>query len=261
MTRARRTRALIVDDEPLARDLLHRTLAEAPGLEIVGECGSGAEAVEAIDDLVPDLVFLDIRMPELGGFDVIERVGPDRMPEVVFVTAHEEHTLRAFQVHALDYVVKPYDPERILEAARHARTRVLAGRPSHLGERLESLLGELGVAGPGRPVRPARRLTVRDGDRIRFVDVDAIDWLEADDKQVRVHAGRDTHEVRISLSALVEALDPTRFVRIHRSAAVHLNRVEEVQPWGHGDHVAILSSGTQLRVSRTYSDELLRLVH
>lgn len=261
MIRRDTLRVLIVDDEPLARDLLRRTLAAESGVEVVGECGGGAEAVEAIADRAPDLVFLDIRMPEVDGFDVIEQVGPDRMPEVIFVTAYEEYSLRAFRVHALDYLLKPYESGRVIEAVHHARGWIKVGSRARLGDRLESLLSELRDDRKGRRTRRARRLTVRTEERVHFVDVDEIDWIEADDKTVLVHTGEDVHRLRITLRGLLERLGPERFVRIHRSAAVNVDRVVEARPRGHGDHVAVLDTGQKLRVSRTYKEELLKIVH
>jgi two-component system LytT family response regulator len=252
---------LVVDDEPLARDLLRRTLETCAGVRRVDECAGGEEAVRTIRGAAPDLVFLDIRMPEVDGFQVIERVGPDLMPEVVFVTAHEEFTLRAFRVHAMDYVLKPYEAERIAEAVAHARRRIADRTAGHLAERLRGLVSELGSDVP--PTRSAaRRLAVRDAEGVRFLDVGDVDWLEAHDKEVRVHHhGTETHAVRISLTELLERLGTERFVRIHRSAAVNLGRVIAVRPWGHGDHVVHLETGKRLRLSRTYKDDLLRLVH
>jgi two-component system LytT family response regulator len=252
-------RVLVVDDEPLARDFLCRVLEGAPGVRVVGECADGEAAVAAIRDLSPDLVFLDIRMPEIDGFGVIERVGTDRMPEVIFVTAHEQFTLRAFEVHALDYVVKPCDPQRVLDALEHARGRIRAHGLGHLQERLEALVRAAHAR--SEPVPPPRRLTVREGERVRFVDVDDVEWLEADGSSVLVHVRAASHRVRVPLHALCDHLGPTRFLRIHRSAAVNVDRVAEVRPWGHGDYVALLDTGRELRVSRTYKDDLLRLVH
>jgi two-component system LytT family response regulator len=208
----------------------------------------------------PDLVFLDVCMPEGGGFDVIERVGTARMPEVVFVTAHEHFTLRAFEVHALDYVMKPCEPQRIRDALAHARER-LRRSPEGMRVRLDALLESLETMERDGPRPRPRRITVRDGDGIRFVDVADIEWIQADDGDVLVHAGRDVHRIPVALRHLLGHLGPGRFVRIHRSAAVNLDHVSAVRPWGHGDHVAVLASGRELRVSRTYREALFRPVH
>jgi two-component system LytT family response regulator len=256
-------RVLVVDDEPLARAFVRDVLEEMPEVRVVDECGDGREAAARIREDAPDLVLLDVQMPEVDGFDLIESVGPDAMPEVVFVTAHEQYTLRAFEVHALDYVLKPFDPDRLRAAVEHARDRIAAGGSEALDERLGDLLAELSQ-GAGRAAgapRYARRLTVRKGDRIRFVPLADVDWLEAARNYVRLHAGDDRWLVRSSLKALLERLDPSRFVRVHRSAVVNLDRVVEVQPWMGGDYVAILETGERLRVSRTYRDALLDLIH
>ncbi len=261
MTTGSELRVLIVDDEPLARDFLRRTVEGMEHVRIVRECGGGEAAVAAIVTDRPDVVLLDIRMPEVSGFDVIDRVGPAHMPEVVFVTAHEEHTLEAFRVHALDYVVKPCEPARVVEALEHARARSRGGEVARLEERLKALLEELATRdGKGRRSHPVR-LTVRDEGRAYFIAVEDIDWIETNDNSVVLHVGRQIHPLRVSLRALLEHLDPVQFPRIHRSAAVNLERVVEVRPWGGGDYLAVLADGRQLRVSRTYKDNLLGLVH
>ncbi len=252
-------RALIVDDEPLARDFVRRTADSLPGVQIVGECGDGAEAVAAIATLRPDLVLLDVQMPEMSGFDVIERVGAASMPEVVFVTAHEEHLLHAFEVHAVDYVLKPFQPERLAAAITHASGRVEAGRSAALGERLATLLEEMRAEARGGAW--ASRIAIRDGDRVRFVAVEDVAWIEAAGNYVRLHTeGDDAHVIRYSLKGLLRRLDPAVFVRVHRSAVVNIAWIEEVHSWFGGDYLAMLRGGERLRVSRTYRDELLRVV-
>jgi two-component system LytT family response regulator len=251
----------VVDDEPLARDFVRGTVERAEGVYVVGECGDGDSAVHAIAEHAPDVVFLDIQMPELGGFDVIERVGVDQMPEVVFVTAHRQHTLRAFEVHALDYVVKPCEPQRILSALEHARARILAGDGGQLRESLRALMDAVRAREAGTSAGVPKRLTVREGERVRYVDIGEVEWLEASGGGVLVHGSGATHHVRVSLNRLLDHLGTGGFVRIHRSAAVNLAHVAEVRPWAHGDWVAVLESGRKLRVSRTHKDELLKLVH
>lgn len=253
-------RILVVDDEPLARQFVRSVLEDIPGVQIVGECADGVAAIEKIRREAPDLVLLDIQMPEVSGFDVIEQVGIASMPEVIFVTAHEEYTLRAFEVHALDYVVKPFDPARLRSAVEHARKQIpRAGRgDASLAERLASLLeGRDGQ----QLARYARRLMVRHGQHIQFIPLEQVHWLESARNYVRVHVGKDTHLVRASLKGLLPLLDPSHFVRVHRSAAVNLEWIREVQPWFGGDYVAILEGGVKLRVGRTYRDQLLKLVH
>ncbi len=253
-------RILIVDDEPLARQFVRRVLESLPRVRVVGECTDGVTAIREIQQGSVDLVMLDVQMPEVSGFDVIERVGAEAMPEVIFVTAHEEYTLRAFEVHALDYVVKPFDPARLTSAVEHARSRIMPadGRDSSLPDRLTSLLE--GRTGP-RLARYARRLMVRQGEQIQFVPLEEVQWFEAARNYVRLHVGTETHLVRMSLKGLLPLLDPARFVRVHRSAVVNLDWIREVQPWFGGDYVVALVGGEKLRVGRTFRDGLLKLAH
>jgi two-component system LytT family response regulator len=246
-------RALIVDDEPLARDCIRLALAELPDIELAGECKDGEIAVRQIRRLAPDLVFLDVQMPGMNGFDVIQAVGSETMPPVIFVTAFDQHAIRAFDVHALDYLLKPFDDERLHEAVRHARSRIEDERIGSLAERLTALLESRDT----NEKKELRRLAVRERERIRYVDIADVDYLTAEGNYVRLHIGQATHLVRLTLSAMERDLDAARFQRIHRSTIVNLDRVAELQPWGGGDYVAILKDKQKLRVSRTYRDELL----
>jgi two-component system LytT family response regulator len=264
---ARPLRIVTVDDEPLARDCIRLALRGEPGCEIVAECPDGERAAEAIEREAPDLVFLDVQMPGMDGFGVIERIGAERMPPVIFVTAFEEHALRAFQVHALDYLLKPFSDARFRAALGHARRRIHTEHDGELGRRLHALLRDVhGGAHPTASAPPAAApaspyatwLTVSAQNRTQFVRVDEVDWMEADGKYVRLHAGGRAHLIRSSLAAVAERLDPAHFVRIHRSTVVNVARIREVQPWMGGDHLAILRDGTQLRVSRTFRGALLR---
>lgn len=251
----REIRAVIADDEPLARDCVRVALEKETDVIVVAECADGAATIDAIRTLDPDLVFLDVQMPELDGFDVVEQIGPEAMPDVIFVTAYDEHALRAFEVHALDYVLKPFDDARFHDAVDHARRRLRGARDLEWSRRLAALLVDQ-AGGPGRRGFPSR-LMVRERERIRFVRVDDIDWLEAYGNYVRIHAGSRTHLLRATLTGLLERLDPAVFARIHRSIVVNLDRVAEVQPWTGGDFNAILRDGTRLRVSRNYKDALI----
>ena len=266
---ATRLRVLIADDEPLARDCIRLALAGEPDIEIVAECTGGVDAVEAIGRLAPDLVFLDVQMPGLDGFGVVERIGAERMPPVVFVTAYDEHALRAFALHAMDYVLKPFDDHRFHETLRHARRQLRLARESELGRRLAAVMGEFagktgetgetgrtggGVAGPSY----ATRVLVRHGDRSRFIATDEIDWFEAAGNYVRVYVGGRMELLRATITGLMGQLDPAKFARIHRGTIVNLSRVREVHPWFGGDYVATLVDGRELRVSRTFRDGLLR---
>ena len=234
-------RVLVVDDEPLARAGLRAILREERGLLVVGESACGADAITAIDELSPDLVFLDIGLPDLDGFDVVQRLPADQRPAIVFVTAHSDQALRAFEARALDYVTKPIRRERVREAVARARERI----------RLERLDRH---PAPAPAVVPGGPLALKIDGRIHLVDPESIDWVEADDDHVVVHCGERTWRPRETLRHVATRLDPSRFVRIHRSTIVRLGAVRELQPWFHGDYVAILHSGAKLRLSRGFRD-------
>ena len=238
-------RALIVDDEALARERVRTLLAEAPGVTLLGECSGGREAVEAIVEERPDLVFLDVQMPDLDGFQVLEGVG-DYLPAIVFVTAYDEYALRAFEVHALDYLLKPIEPERF--ARTLARVRETLGDKSD--RRLEALLDAL----------PLDRLVIRTRGKVSFLKPSEIDWIEADGKHAKLHAGKETHVVRQQLQRLEPRLAPHGFVRVHRSAIVNVDRIKELEPWFHGEYVVILKDGTKLTSSAAHSEALHRII-
>ena len=236
-----RARVLLVDDEPLARTLLRVLLARDPGVEVVGEC-NGAEAVAEIGSRRPDIVFLDVQMPEVDGFEVLERLDPARAPVVVFVTAYDKYAVRAFEVHAVDYLLKPVSEERLREAVGRAKARVAAeGRSQDAG--LAALLRER-ARYPSRILVPARGRTV-------VVDVAGIDWIEATDYYASIHAGGQTHLLRQTMAELERMLDPARFCRVHRSAIVNLDRVREIHPLFRGDSELMLATGARVRLSRS----------
>lgn len=235
---------LVVDDEPLARDGIRRLVEGEPGFTVLSECRDGESAVQAIERLAPDLVLLDIQMPEMDGFEVIEAVGPERMPPVVFITAHDRHAVRAFEAMALDYLLKPFDDERFYRALRRGAQ---AGRERRAGD-WPARLGGMLEARDSTTWR--RRLAVRSDGRTSFVPVEEVDWIEAAGSALRLHAGRAVHTIRGPLAALAARLDPQRFVRVHRSTIVNVERVAGVEPWFHGDAILILRDGTRLRVSR-----------
>ena len=243
-------RALVVDDEAVARRRVCRLLDEHADLVIAGECGDGATAVEAIQTLMPDIVFLDVQMPEFDGFEVVQTVGGDAMPATVFVTAYDEYALRAFDVHALDYLLKPVDAEHIARALERARQRL--ARPEATGDRrLEALLHQLTQAR-----RYLRRLPVRSEGRLIILRVDEIDWIGAADNYATLHAGRREFLMRATLARLERELDPAEFARIHRSVIVRIDRVRELIAESHGDFTARLTDGTTLTVSRTFRTRL-----
>ncbi len=242
-------RALIVDDEPAARrGIRHRLRGEAD-LEVIGECGDGASAIETIAELAPDLVFLDIQMPELDGFDVVDAVGVARMPAVIFVTAYDQHALRAFDIHAVDYVLKPIDRERFRTALARARQR-LSQKTTELGDRIAAALQDL-----GRTMRPySKRLAIKADGRVTLVDVGEVDRLEAAGNYVEVHVGPRHHLLRETMANLEARLDPEHFVRVSRSSIVNAGRVRELQPMFNGDFVVVLRDGTKVTGSRRYRE-------
>lgn len=255
-------RVLIVDDEPLARDCVRLALRGAPDIELLEDCRDGPEAVRAIRRLSPDVVFLDVQMPGADGFAVVERIGADAMPVVVFVTAFDQHAIRAFEVHALDYVLKPFENARLLAALDRARERVRSRHDGELARQLAALVAGRPAVPPmissGDPApRHAERFTVRHDDRISFVEAGTVDWIEAEGNYAVLHAAGATHRLRLTLQAIEQQLDPRRFARIHRSTIVNLSRVREIQPWFGGDYIAILHGGQKLRVSRTRAAPLL----
>lgn len=259
-------RTLIVDDEAPARAKLRRFLADDPEVRVVGEATHGAGAIEALRRHRPDLVFLDVRMPGGDGFEVVDAVA-EIGPHVVFATAYAEHAVRAFEVGAADYLLKPFDRDRFERALARAKERIRAAEQTPdaqtLRELLAALRGAVGAPSPAeREEGPLRRVLVREGDRSFFVDTDQIDWLEADGNYVRIHTherGREgavEHLVRATLSGLERRLDPTRFARISRSAVVNLDRVRELHDWSHGDRLLVLTDGTELKLSRRYRRRL-----
>lgn len=256
-----RYRVAVVDDDPAARRAIVSALESETRIEVVAEIGSGEEAVAVIPEAAPEVVLLDVEMPGMSGLDVVAEIGVDRMPPVVFVTAYERHAVKAFEIHAVDYVLKPFEAERLRSAVRRALRRLALDRTEETARSLRTLLGALddplAAPGPGSAGRFLERFVVRDRERIRLVPVEEIDWLEADGNYVRLHAGEDEHVIRATLSGTLERLDPGRFVRIHRSWAVNVDRIAEVQPWFGGDYIAILEDGEQLRISRTYKSALL----
>jgi two-component system, LytTR family, response regulator len=243
----RAIRVLVVDDEPLARSHL-RALLEARGdVEVVGECGDGRAAVAQIRRDEPELVLLDIQMPELDGLGVVREVGPARMPLVVFVTAYDEYALAAFEAHAIDYLMKPVNRERFTQAIDRAIGLVGAGVAGGRAAALERLVERLHAERWGR-----ERLAVREGGRVIFLRVDDIDWVEAADDHVRFHVGKSTFAQRDTLARVEQRLPASKFLRIHRSTLVNVERVREFQPWFQGDWVAILVDGTRLTSGRSY---------
>ncbi|WP_420128853.1 LytR/AlgR family response regulator transcription factor [Longimicrobium sp.] len=262
-------RTLIVDDEPLARDGVRMHLAHEADVEVVGEAADGVQAVEAIRALRPDLVFLDVQMPEVDGLQVVERIGAGRMPAVIFATAYHQHAVRAFELHAVDYLLKPVTEQRIRNAMTRARLRLATRGEEELTARLEALLEDLralharadeGAEPAQAPRKYAAWISVAGRTSTQLVRVEDVDWFEAEGNYVRLHVGKVTHLIRSTLRAMGDQLDPAMFIRIHRSTIVNVNRIREIQPWFGGDYIALLNDGRQLRVSRSHREQLLRPV-
>ena len=246
-----RVRVLVADDEPLARERLRTLLAREDWVEVIAECPNGTDAIDAISRLQPDLVFLDVQMPGASGFEVIEAIGPARMPLVVFVTAFDQYALRAFDVHALDYLLKPFDRERFHEALVRARQHLERRTNGDLERRLLELVQDLTPA-----TQRLERFVIKAGGRVFFVRSDEIDWIEAAGNYVKLHVGSDSHLFRETMNSVESRLNPDIFFRIHRSHIVNIERVKELQPWFNGEYVVFLRSGTRLTLSRGYREKL-----
>ena len=250
----KRIRALIVDDEPLARERIRRFLGSEIDIEIIGECADGRETIEAVTTLKPDLIFLDIQIPELDGFEVLREIGVAEMPAVIFITAYDRYALQAFDVHALDYLLKPYNRQRFSKAVERARSQLLHGKNNGFDDRLLSLVENLTTE-----PKHLERLVIKSAGRVFFLRADEIDWIEAEGNYLRLHTGRESHLLRETMTRMAAKLDPHKFLRIHRSTLVNIDRIKELQPLFHGDHTVILRDGTELTLSRNYHDKLLEL--
>lgn len=251
-------KTLIVDDEPLARRNLRLLLERDPQIEIIGECRNGKEAVKAIESSRPDLVFLDIQMPEMDGFDVLEQVGAEHLQAIVFVTAFDQYALKAFEVHALDYLLKPYDDLRFSQALQRAKSQIETREITKVSKRLIALL----VERESRKETSSRqkpfltRLMIKLANRVVLLKVDDIDWIEADGNYAKLHVGNKAHLLREKMLDLESQLDPQKFVRIHRSIIVNLERIKELHPHFNGDYIVVLEDGRQLKLSRSRRENL-----
>ncbi|HUF25429.1 MAG TPA: LytTR family DNA-binding domain-containing protein [Gemmatimonadaceae bacterium] len=256
-------RVILADDEPLARQRLRRLLGDEDGVELVAECEDGPGTLEAVLRLAPELLFLDIQLPELDGFGVLAGIPPDRMPLVIFVTAYDQHALRAFEVRALDYLVKPFDAERLHGALVRARRELAASTSRADQSRLSDLVRHLATE-----QRELERTLLRSGDRflqrvmlrtqgrVFFIRTADIDWIEAAGNYVRLHSGKEAHLLRVTMNALEHRLDPEHFLRIHRSTIVNIERVRELHPWPSGEYTVVLRDGNRLKLSRGFRERL-----
>ncbi len=255
-------RTLIVDDEPAARDGIRVLLAADPEVEIIGECADGETAARMIRDDPPDLLLLDVQMPGQDGFALLRDVGPERITAVVFVTAYDQYALRAFDVHAVDYLLKPFDDERFRQAIDRAKQQIRQGQLGDLHERLLALLRDAPGGAPAAGTQPPadgrylKRLAIKAGGRVTILSVKDIDWIEAEGDYVKIHVGKAWHVLRETMKRLEAQFDPGRFVRIHRSTMVNVERIRELQPYFRSEYVVILHDGTTLKLSRGYKDHL-----
>lgn len=246
---------LLVDDEPLAREGLRMLLSGDLDITAIYEAKDGRDAVDAIREKRPDLVFLDVQMPEMDGFAVVKEIGPDLMPALVFVTAHDKYAIQAFEINAIDYLLKPVTAQRFHEALARAKTRLQIKPPSEQASRqILSLLETM-----ASPRRYVKRLAVRSAGKTIFVEVEEIDWIEAAENYVQLHTGRASHLVHVAMTALEKSIDPEVFLRIHRSVMVNVTRIKELQPAQHGEYVITLTDGVRLQSGRAYSEKLKSL--
>ena len=246
-----KVRVLVVDDEPLAQERLTNFLSDDPEVEVIGACADGPSAIAAVRGDKPDLVLLDVQMPGCDGFGVVEAIGPDRMPVTIFVTAYDKYALQAFEVRALDYLLKPFDRDRFAVAMGRAKEQLRRQRDVNVQEKLQAMLDDVRPTATGLD-----RLAIKSGGAVHFLGADEIDWVEAAGNYTRLHAGKQTHLLRETMTALEAKLDPKRFARIHRSTIVNLERVRELQPYFHGDYIVFMRDGTQLTLSRNYRPRL-----
>jgi two-component system LytT family response regulator len=250
-----RIRTVIVDDEPLGRTVIREMLRGDGEIEIISECASGHEAVEVISRESPDLIFLDVQMPEVNGFDVLAAIESKQMPMVIFVTAYDQYAVRAFEVHAADYLLKPFDRERFGKALQRAKDHLRHARRSEVNDRILALLEEQKAK-----TKYLERLVIKGSGRVFFLKTDEIDWIEAEGNYVCLHVRKESYLLRETISSLETQLDPHRFPRIHRSQIVNIDRIRELRPWSHGEYQVVLHDGTELILSRSYRERLHALL-
>ena len=252
-TETKHIRTIIVDDEPLGRTVIREMLRGDADIEIIGECANGHEAVELISHARPELLFLDVQMPEVNGFAVLSAL--DELPLVIFVTAYDQYAVRAFDVHAVDYLLKPFDRDRFGKAVQRAKAQLKLAHNNAVNDRILALLEEQKAK-----TRYLERLVVKANGRVFFLKTSELDWIEAEGNYVCLHVRKESYLLRETLSALEAQLDPQTFPRIHRSQIVNVERIRELQPWSHGEYHVILHDGTQLTLSRSYRERLHELL-
>ena len=247
-------KTLIVDDEPLARERVRRFLRDETEIEIVGEAANGAEAIDFIEKEKPELVFLDIQMPEKNGFDVIKSLDAKTIPTIIFVTAYDQYALQAFDASALDYLLKPFNRERFHRAVVRAREHIENKKRGNLDERIASLIADLKTE-----KKYLERLVVKSVGRVFFLKIDEIDWIEAAGNYLKLHVGRDSHLIRETMNSIEAKLNPDKFLRIHRSTIVNIDRIKELHPMFSGDYDVVLQTGAKITLSRNYRERFLEL--
>lgn len=248
-------RTIIADDEGLARKKLRLLLSSEGGVHVTAECQDGEETVAAVQTQKPDLLFLDIQMPSLDGFQVLDRLAPDRIPIVIFTTAFDHYAIRAFEAHALDYLLKPFNRERLHRAVERAKSEVLKSHEEGVKARIMDLLSST-----KKESNRLQRLVFKTAGRVVFLDLNEIDWIEAAANYVKIHTGKDSYLLREGIGHMSAKLDPERFVRIHRSLIVNVSRIRELQPCDNGEYIAVLKNGKELSCSRGCRFELQRLI-
>ncbi len=251
-----RIRTLIVDDEQLARERLMNLLKDDSDIHIIGQCDTGKQAIEVIRNEAPDLVFLDVQMPEGNGFEVLESVDFHKMPIVVFVTAYDQYAVQAFDVHALDYLLKPFDQARFEKTLIRAKSEVVLRNSTNVDQKLLSLLEHI-----ESNKKIMDRILVKSSGRVFFLKYDEIDWIESAGNYVKLHVGSESHLLRETMTEMERKLEPNKFVRIHRTTIVNVDRIRELQPWFNGDYIVLLHNGAKLTASRGYKKKLSDLYH
>jgi two-component system LytT family response regulator len=246
-----KTKVLIIDDEPLARARIRDLLKDERQFEIIGESCNGNDAVMIIEEKKPDLIFLDVQMPELNGFDMLEKIHVDEMPQVIFVTAYDKYAIRAFEYHALDYLLKPFDRNRFRNTLKRAKEQINLRRTKNLRYQLRELLDDV------KPTsKYLERIVVKSAGRIIFLKTEQIHWIEAAGNYVMLHVNEDNHLIRETMTEMERKLNPNKFMRVHRSAIVNIDYIKEIQPWVNHEYLVVLKDDTKLTLGRKYRDNL-----
>jgi len=248
-------RVLIVDDEPLARERVHHFLKQEPNITIIGESGNGIEAVATIREKKPDLIFLDIQMPGMDGFEVLQHIESEHMPHIIFITAYDQYAIRAFEVHALDYLLKPFDQNRFKRALQLAGEYIQLQKNGDFKYRIKELIQEI-----GSEKKYPERFIIKSEGRIYFIRTDEVNWIESAANYVSLHVGREVHLMRGTMSAMEEKLDPDKFIRVNRAAIVNIEFIREIQPFFNGEYIINLKDDSQITLSRKYREKLKNFI-